>query len=988
MNDARTWIKQVAAVALERFDDAIVALGLSEGKRQGNEYLARNPTRADNKAGSFTVSTKTGAWADFATGDKGGDLVALARYVWGESSQLSAADRLGMCLGLTPPKRDGKEANRPAKAVESKRTGKPTSKPTATAASPKTAEQGTSNTGGFVCVMPVPDEAPAPPAAHSRHGKPDHRYEYRDAAGRLCFIHDRFEPKKDGERKQFAPLSLWRAPDGGLVWHYKAPTAPRPLLGLPELAAQPDAQVLIVEGEKALQAAQRLAPECVCVTWAGGAQAVEKADWRPLAGRAVWLWPDADEPGAKAMKSIAAALVEADVASVARFSLAALALTASGSGDAATLAPGEALAPGDDAADLEARGWTDIHLARWLECADALETVETKPAPPLTEQQTRTATASGTSADDQTDAPETTSAEQYGRFRVDDDGVWMIERDRDGNERPRRICKPLRALARVRDTENKGWGLLVEFADPDRRAHREIVPMEHFRGDGLEVAALLLNRGLELEPKARPAVVEYLQTTRPKARVRTTQRTGWHDTDNGLSFVLPDGAIGENGERWLYATEGAAVSAFKTRGTLEGWRQHIGRLCVGNSRLVLAVSVAFAGPLLHLVEAESGGFHLRSMSSDGKTTALRVAGSVCGAPDYMQRWRATDNGLESLALQHCDSVLLLDELAQIDPKVAGESAYLLANGTGKLRGAHTGGARQLVRWRLLFLSSGEIGLAEHMAEGGKTARAGQEVRLAEIPADAGAGFGAFERLHDYAGGAEFAKALDVAVRANYGHPLRAFVQSLIEHRDELADGVRGFIKRFESQHLTTGASGQARRVGHRFALVAAAGELATEWGLTGWETGEALAGVGRCFRAWLEQRGGEGKQEDRAMLEAVRRFLQQHGEARFADWNRPIAKDDHAPRVMNKAGVRRFIPDKTATSSEDTPGAWEYLIYPEVFKGEVCKGFDYLAVARLLVANGAMQAPDRDGKLARKVRLPGEGDKRVFRVLPELWGNE
>ena len=83
---------------------------------------------------------------------------------------------------------------------------------------------------------------------------------------------------------------------------------------------------------------------------------------------------------------------------------------------------------------------------------------------------------------------------------------------------------------------------------------------------------------------------------------------------------------------------------------------------MGNSRLVLAVSCAFAALLLHPAGAESGGLHFVGESSTGKTTALKVAASVFGAPDYLQRWRATTNGLESLARLRSDTLLVLDEL--------------------------------------------------------------------------------------------------------------------------------------------------------------------------------------------------------------------------------------------------------------------------------------------------------------------------------------
>jgi putative DNA primase/helicase len=104
------------------------------------------------------------------------------------------------------------------------------------------------------------------------------------------------------------PLSLWRDPSGGLRWHWKAVPAPRPLYGLDQLAASPDATVVIVEGEKSVDAAARIYLKSVCVTSPGGSQAASKADWRPLAGRRVMIWPDADEPGAKYALKVAAIL--------------------------------------------------------------------------------------------------------------------------------------------------------------------------------------------------------------------------------------------------------------------------------------------------------------------------------------------------------------------------------------------------------------------------------------------------------------------------------------------------------------------------------------------------------------------------------------------------------------------------------------------------------------------------------------------------------
>ncbi len=152
---------------------------------------------------------------------------------------------------------------------------------------------------------------------------------------------------------------------------------------------------------------------------------------------------------------------------------------------------------------------------------------------------------------------------------------------------------------------------------------------------------------------------------------------------------------------------------FHSTGTLETWQARIAARCVGNSRLIFSLGAAFAGPLLGICHEENGGFHLRGASSTGKTTSLYVAASLFGGKDYIQRWRATANGLEATAKMYNDLLLPLDEMGEINPKDAGEVAYMLGNGTGKARARadKSGGARDKAKFRCLFLSTGEISLA-------------------------------------------------------------------------------------------------------------------------------------------------------------------------------------------------------------------------------------------------------------------------------------
>ncbi len=80
---------------------ALLARWLPDGRQLGAEWVARNPKRADRRAGSFKVNLRTGKWGDFATGEKGGDPVSLAAYL-ANIGQVEAARELGRALGISP----------------------------------------------------------------------------------------------------------------------------------------------------------------------------------------------------------------------------------------------------------------------------------------------------------------------------------------------------------------------------------------------------------------------------------------------------------------------------------------------------------------------------------------------------------------------------------------------------------------------------------------------------------------------------------------------------------------------------------------------------------------------------------------------------------------------------------------------------------------------------------------------------------------------
>lgn len=468
-------------------------------------------------------------------------------------------------------------------------------------------------------------------------------------------------------------------------------------------------------------------------------------------------------------------------------------------------------------------------------------------------------------------------------------------------------------------------------------------------GDGLDLVKLMTGYGVR---KAAQEVAQVLnvpdvqelsvkparqKAPKPERRVTCVSRTGWH----GQVYVLQDEVSGEGAESVILQTTSVQGRDFRVSGTTEEWREHVSRYCTGNSRVAFAVSLAFAAPLLRLVGMDGGGYHLKGESTDGKTTTMKAATSVCGGPDYWQTWRATGNALEGCASRRNDAAMMLDEIREVDGREAGNIAYMLANGQGKGRAGTDGELRTRKQWRLLFFSTGELSLTEHAAKAGERTFAGMEVRMIQIPSDSGK-FGVFEELHGFDSGKALAEHLEWATSSYYGSPFREWLKALTADLNGLTAQAKSLMKEYTAALTPKDAGNQVGRAVNRFALVAMAGELATRLGITGWPEGEALRATRVCLNAWLKDRGHTANQEDIAALEQVRSFFTANQYSRFADWH------DERNRPGNMVGWRRVEKGSTAQGTE---AVTTFYVMPSGWK-EICRGFDPRKVARLCADRG------------------------------------
>ena len=523
------------------------------------------------------------------------------------------------------------------------------------------------------------------------------------------------------------------------------------------------------------------------------------------------------------------------------------------------------------------------------------------------------------------------------------------------------ICGPIRVAALVRDTHQNGYGLLVEFIDMDGNRREYQLLFSNISRDCDAIIRELRDAGLFISSNTLNAkkLIDYLCNVPipENRRIRYTSRTGWH----GDCYVTQSGAIGQSDEEIIYSNPNSEVVTCEEQGSSREWTDTVSKYCINNPLLIFCVCLVFAAPLLALVGLANIGFHLVGHSSIGKSTLLKVATSVFGNPNLaIQFWNVTMTAMEGTAKAYNDLLMAVDEIGQSIAAHIGEMVYMLGNGMGKGRGNVHGEARRRAQFGLIFLSNGERTLEGHMNESGRKAMAGQEVRLVNIPADFGE-HGIYCDIHGYTESQSFNEMLKDNAASCYGTAFPAYLNLIIQDRDKIVERVKTSIDTFVAQHVPIDASGQVKRVAKHFGLAAAAGTLATEFGITGWPIDEAEKAAVICFRRWLEHRGGVARSEETGLIQQVRAFFEAHGESRFSKG------DSDGRATINRAGY---------IGKHD--GDVSYFVFPEQFKNEICRGYEPKAAVEILTAHGLLFRGN-DGKPQISCRIPGENkNKRMY----------
>ncbi len=549
-----------------------------------------------------------------------------------------------------------------------------------------------------------------------------------------------------------------------------------------------------------------------------------------------------------------------------------------------------------------------------------------------------------------------------------EDAIYKLGKpDKNGEPTKSRICSWMVVSGRTRGLNGYDHGYLVQWKDKDNHMKEQATPASALH-DPNQLIETLTNAGLSIVPGKVPDTLRYIEGFKAKTVVDCATRTGWYEDG---SYVLPAQSFRPDGNktRLLLQGAGAVKNITSVNGQLNDWQTNVCQKCAGNSRLVMSVCIALAAPLLKLLKLENGGFHLCGDSSLGKSTALKVAASVYGPPDYMKTWKSTDTALEYMAAAYNDMPLPLDELKQAAPETISSATYMLANGRGKERGKKEGGVRKVTEWRTLVLSSGERTPAELLKERGGI-HAGQEVRLINIPADTGK-HGLFETLHDIGSGEHFSNTLVTNAANYYGSAGEAWIQHLVNERDNVIKSACKLMASFIDSTTSDKFDGQLKRVLSKFSLLAAAGELATTANITGWRSGEAIKALKKTFDDYLKVRGNTGKNEDHDIVDKVRASLMSHGNARFENIS---DFSNNRYKVQNQLGYKTRVDnqceyleeyDDFAPSNDEAkvaPKTYYYLVTKQGLP-QLAAGYSASKIATVLDERGYLAtSPGRKQK--------------------------
>ncbi|PBB81183.1 hypothetical protein CK218_12500 [Mesorhizobium sp. WSM3879] len=521
---------------------------------------------------------------------------------------------------------------------------------------------------------------------------------------------------------------------------------------------------------------------------------------------------------------------------------------------------------------------------------------------------------------------------------------------------------PTSKIRRYRDEDGREW-VLIAFKRYDHLEETELLPRQKAMNPK-ELRSALLARGATQDE----ANLDFarLEAELPPDCGILASRTGWH---NRSFLITGNRCIGADDVLLNPALEpGRTLDTPSSKGTFAGWQENVAKPALRSDYAAFAILHSFAAPLFRFSHSrlrEGALFHLWSSSSTGKTTALKVGGSVAGPQQHLPDWDASTRALQELGATRNGLQLVLDDTEKIKNgakwQILSSTIHQLTGGKGTTYSQAVQDRLPNVKFDVWGLSTGPLSIEAEFVRGGRERTDGDRARTIDIrvPDKASGGIWSAANYSGEKARANASECLANSAEKDHGTALIEWVTYLVDNQDTLETLVTHLIDKFVD-HVCREQGGVQRRIAQKFGLVLAAARLAIKAGILPWTQRDCDRLLLRIYR--LSQEGAEDRempQNDPATVvwqaaQDRRRF------PRFEDSDDIEVAESCPGFVAGSPGKRRLFISTEAISE----------LFPDCCKATI----DRLN-SQGIVLNG------EGGKRTRQIRVSVDGRRQRVRFV-------
>ena len=435
---------------------------------------------------------------------------------------------------------------------------------------------------------------------------------------------------------------------------------------------------------------------------------------------------------------------------------------------------------------------------------------------------------------------------------------------------------------------------------------------------------------------------------------------------NGLSYLSSRGKINGVSRPYLFLNPEVSIKTpvEEVSGSFEEWKKYVAPLASHSSRMMLALLSSFAGLTLYFSKSDTGGFQLYGTSTDGKTTCLRFAASVYSNEKSVMTWNSTLTAIEEIARGYNDSLLIFDELKLLHPdpeqaaRMARNVVYMLAEGSGKNRSISY--QPKVNYFRTCILSAGEQSLQDHAKSGGEERMEGEQVRVIDVPSDAGSDMGIFDSIPSFCSGPnEFANYIRDMCAKYHGSAKPEYINKLVYRENKNNGYVQGCLEKYSKIFIRNCKvdvnDALALRVANRFAFTHAVGCIAIELDVLPFTTSEIGKAILSCYDDSVASKPVSLKQRNNQALVTLRRAFTREEVLDLRQDKRNFTESD----VLKARGFRLSI-----------KGVRVWAIKNTYFKEFLDKRDEQKAIKEYL-KDGHILAEESGKSATRSIKIPG-----------------